>query len=88
MKGMGILELMTFLLLKRQGLPLRRSLSFLAAADEEAGSTYGVSWLAEASLPMASFRVWCPPRNSPACTDTTNVLALRIFRLGCKFCMK
>jgi acetylornithine deacetylase/succinyl-diaminopimelate desuccinylase-like protein len=47
MKGMGILELMTFLLLKRQGVPLRRSVSFLAAADEEAGSTYGVSWLAE-----------------------------------------
>ncbi len=47
MKGMGILELMTFLLLKRQAVPLRRSLSFLAAADEEAGSAYGISWLAD-----------------------------------------
>lgn len=45
MKGMGILELMTFLLLKRQGVALRESVSFLAAADEEAGSTYGVSWI-------------------------------------------
>ena len=47
MKGMGIVELMTFLLLKRQGITLKRSVSFLAAADEEAGSAYGVSWLAE-----------------------------------------
>ncbi len=46
MKGMGIIELMTFLLLKRHGVPLRRSVTFLAAADEEAGSTFGVSWIA------------------------------------------
>lgn len=47
MKGMGIIELMTFVLLKRQGVVLKKGLSFLAAADEEAGSTYGVAWLAE-----------------------------------------
>lgn len=47
MKGMGIIELMVFLLAKRQGLALRRGLTFLAAADEEAGSAYGVSWLAD-----------------------------------------
>jgi acetylornithine deacetylase/succinyl-diaminopimelate desuccinylase-like protein len=47
MKGMGILELLVFVLLKRQGVPLRRSVTFLAAADEEAGSTFGVSWLAD-----------------------------------------
>lgn len=46
MKGMGIIELMTFLLLKRQGVALRRGVVFLAAADEEAGSAYGVSWIA------------------------------------------
>lgn len=45
MKGMGIIELMTLLLLKRQGVPLRRGVVFLAAADEEAGSEYGVSWI-------------------------------------------
>ncbi len=50
MKGMGIMELMTFILLKRQGLRLREPVSFLAAADEEAGSTYGVSWI-EANRP-------------------------------------
>ncbi len=47
MKGMGIIELMTFLLLKRQSIPLRRRVTFLAAADEEAGSQFGVGWLAE-----------------------------------------
>jgi len=47
MKGMGIIELMTFLLLKRQGIALQRGVTFLAAADEEAGSAYGVGWLAE-----------------------------------------
>ena len=47
MKGMGIIELMTFLLLKRQGVTLRRAVTFLAAADEEAGSQFGVSWIAE-----------------------------------------
>jgi acetylornithine deacetylase/succinyl-diaminopimelate desuccinylase-like protein len=46
MKGMGIIELMTFLTLHRHKVPLRRGVTFLAAADEEAGSTYGVSWLA------------------------------------------
>ena len=47
MKGMGILELMVFLLLHRQGVPLRQSLTFLAVADEEAGSAFGASWVAE-----------------------------------------
>lgn len=50
MKGMGIIELMTFILLKRQGLTLREPVSLLAAADEEAGSAYGVSWI-EANRP-------------------------------------
>jgi len=47
MKGMGILELMVFLLLKRQGVDLAQSVSFLAVADEEAGSEFGQSWVAE-----------------------------------------
>ena len=45
MKGMGIMELVTFLLHRRHGLPLKRSLIFMAVADEEAGSEYGVEWL-------------------------------------------
>lgn len=45
MKGMGIMELVTFLLHKRHGLPLKRDLVFMAVADEEAGSEYGVEFL-------------------------------------------
>jgi acetylornithine deacetylase/succinyl-diaminopimelate desuccinylase-like protein len=45
MKGMGVLELMTVLTLKRRGVKLRRPVRFLAVADEEAGSEYGVEWL-------------------------------------------
>lgn len=47
MKGMGILELMVFLLLKREGVALTQSVSFLAVADEEAGSEFGATWVAE-----------------------------------------
>ena len=46
MKGMGIMELISFLLHRRNGLPLRRDLTFIAVADEEAGSAYGVEFLA------------------------------------------
>lgn len=45
MKSLAIMELMAFLLVKRLGLPLKRDLVFLACADEEAGSAYGVDWL-------------------------------------------
>lgn len=48
MKGMGVLELMAVLTLKRRGVRLRRPVRFLAVADEEAGSAYGVEWLDEA----------------------------------------
>jgi acetylornithine deacetylase/succinyl-diaminopimelate desuccinylase-like protein len=47
MKGMGILELVVFILLHRRNVPLRQSLSFLAVADEEAGSAFGASWVAD-----------------------------------------
>lgn len=45
MKGMGIMELITLLLHHRHNLPLRRDLTFIAVADEEAGSVYGVEFL-------------------------------------------
>jgi acetylornithine deacetylase/succinyl-diaminopimelate desuccinylase-like protein len=45
MKGMGVLELMTVLTLKRRGERLKRPVRFLAVADEEAGSDFGVEWL-------------------------------------------
>lgn len=47
MKGLGIIELMTFLLVKRLDLPLGRDLIFFAIADEEAGGEYGVEWFAK-----------------------------------------
>jgi acetylornithine deacetylase/succinyl-diaminopimelate desuccinylase-like protein len=47
MKGMAILELMVLLLHRRLGLTLNRDLTFLAVADEEAGGTFGIDFLAE-----------------------------------------
>ena len=46
MKGMGIMELISFLLHKRHNLPLKRDLIFMAVADEEAGSAFGAEFLA------------------------------------------
>ncbi len=45
MKGAGVMQLMAMLLAKREGLPLRRDLVFLATPDEEAGSTWGMRWV-------------------------------------------
>jgi acetylornithine deacetylase/succinyl-diaminopimelate desuccinylase-like protein len=47
MKGMGIMELLVFLLLKRHGVGHRRDILYLAVADEEEGSRWGMRWLAE-----------------------------------------
>ena len=46
MKGMAVMQLITVLLHRRHGLPLRRDLTFLAVADEEAGSAHGAEFLA------------------------------------------
>ena len=45
MKGMGVLELLVMLLFKRLNLTPNRDIVFLAVADEEAGSMYGMEWL-------------------------------------------
>ena len=45
MKGMGTLELLVMLLFKRLNLTPNRDIVFLAVADEEAGSAYGMEWL-------------------------------------------
>jgi acetylornithine deacetylase/succinyl-diaminopimelate desuccinylase-like protein len=47
MKGLAALELELFLLLKRLGVPLKRDVILAATADEEAGGTFGMAWLAE-----------------------------------------
>ena len=47
MKGKGVAELMTMLLLKRYKIPLKRDVIFLATADEETGGKWGVKWMLE-----------------------------------------
>ena len=47
MKGLGIIQLATFLSLHRSGVELNRDIIFLATADEEAGGYFGVGWLIE-----------------------------------------
>ena len=45
MKGCGVMQLIAFLLLKRQGVALKRDVVFCAVPDEEAGSEAGMVWL-------------------------------------------
>lgn len=45
MKGLGVAQLMTFLTLKRRGVPLARDVVFFAQADEEAGSEFGMRFI-------------------------------------------
>jgi acetylornithine deacetylase/succinyl-diaminopimelate desuccinylase-like protein len=47
MKGEGIAQLMTLLILKRARVPLRRDIIFLATSDEEIGAGVGAAWIAE-----------------------------------------
>ncbi len=47
MKHMVTMELMTMLLLKRVGVPLKRDVIFMAAADEEVGGHNGAGWVAQ-----------------------------------------
>jgi acetylornithine deacetylase/succinyl-diaminopimelate desuccinylase-like protein len=47
MKGMGVMELMVLLLLRRLRVPHRRDVVFVAVADEEEGGRFGMGWLAE-----------------------------------------
>ncbi len=47
MKGCGVMQLMAFLLLHRQKVPLARDIVFCAVPDEEAGSEEGMVWLCE-----------------------------------------
>lgn len=45
MKGEAIVHLMTFLALKRAGIPLKRDVVFLATSDEEVGVGVGAGWI-------------------------------------------
>ena len=46
-KGMGVMELMTTLLLKRLDVPLKRDVILQFTCDEEIGSPMGAKWLVE-----------------------------------------
>src|SRR5262245_26333603 len=47
MKGGGVMQLMAFLLLARNGVPLKRDVVVCGVPDEEAGGTWGMKWLCE-----------------------------------------
>jgi acetylornithine deacetylase/succinyl-diaminopimelate desuccinylase-like protein len=47
MKGEGIAQLMTMLILKRARVPLKRDIIFLATCDEEIGAGVGAAWIAQ-----------------------------------------
>ncbi len=47
MKGMGVMELMAFLTLKRRAVPLKRDVILLCTCDEEIGSVMGAAWMVE-----------------------------------------
>ncbi|MBI5968443.1 MAG: M20/M25/M40 family metallo-hydrolase [Deltaproteobacteria bacterium] len=44
-KSLGVIELVAFLLLKREGFRPKRDILYMAAADEETGGKWGVGWL-------------------------------------------
>jgi len=46
-KGMGVMEIMTMLLLKRHAVELQRDVILLATCDEEIGSPMGAKWLVD-----------------------------------------
>jgi acetylornithine deacetylase/succinyl-diaminopimelate desuccinylase-like protein len=43
-KSMGIIEMMALLILKCEGIPLKRNVFLFATADEETGGKWGVQW--------------------------------------------
>ena len=47
MKGCGVMQLMAFLMLKREGVALKRDIVFCGVPDEEAGSEAGMVWLCD-----------------------------------------
>ena len=47
MKGMGVMELLSVLSLKRHGVKLERDVLLVCTCDEEIGSPLGAKWLAE-----------------------------------------
>lgn len=57
MKGVAVAQLLAFLDLKRRGIPLRRSVIFLATSSEETGSDLGMQWILQ-EHPELTNRFW------------------------------
>ncbi|MDY6875936.1 MAG: M20/M25/M40 family metallo-hydrolase [Chloroflexota bacterium] len=51
MKGVGMMHLLALDLLRRNDAPRKRDIIYLAVADEEMGSAYGVQWLLNSHWP-------------------------------------
>jgi acetylornithine deacetylase/succinyl-diaminopimelate desuccinylase-like protein len=45
MKGLGVVQLLSFITLKRQNVPLTRDVILMAVPDEEVGGTLGAKWM-------------------------------------------
>src|SRR6185436_6292446 len=54
MKSVGIAQLRALIALKKSGLPLARSVIYLATSSEETGSDLGVRWLLDERPDLAS----------------------------------
>ncbi len=57
MKGIAIAQLVSFIELKQSGLPLERSVIFLATGSEEIGSDFGMKWILSQHPELAG-RFW------------------------------
>ena len=51
MKGLGVIQLMAFISLKRQHVPLARDVILMAVPDEEVGGALGAKWMLEHHYP-------------------------------------
>src|SRR5260370_2265398 len=71
MKGEAITQLLTLLTLKREGVPLRRDVLFVATADEEVGGGLGAGWLVAHHPELLSDAAFLPTAGGPIRTHPT-----------------
>jgi hypothetical protein len=76
MKGMGIIELMTLLILKREGIALKGDVIFLGTADEEAGGRLDAGSRRTTTTGSTAMTSACPWRTSRALYEIVKRLAV------------
>lgn len=95
MKGAGVMQLITFLLLARTTTPLARDVIFCGVPDEEAGGAWGMKWLcdnrpelvdveyelSEGGMGMGEF-LGRPARIMPVATTEKKACGLRLRAIG------